>query len=289
MKHLNNITINQLEVFGVKIDNITLDQAVGQVEEWVKKGGKHYIVTPNIEFIMAAKKDAEFRQILNESDLCLPDSARFNWVKAIVDEDPELLKRLPQGLRPFAMTVRRLLIWPFFFLPGVKILPSFPITTGTDLMDSLLSEADNKSYKIGIIGGAEGLAEKVGQRYLGKKDYPQIVFTDSNIRVDKDGNTIKWERQNDILKEDLDILFVGLGQVKQEKWIAKNRDKIPAKVFIGVGGAIDYLSGSVARAPLFMRRLGLEWLFRLIIQPWRVKRFGEIVKFVFLMLIRSEK
>lgn len=276
--------MNNFKVFGVEIDEVTEDQVVEQIDKWLGEGrgskvedrrsNKHYIVTPNIEFLMQARQDAEFRKILNAADLKIPDSSRFNWVKAIQNEKN---------------VVKRLLIWPFFLYSSVKILPSFPVTTGADLMSRLREESTEKAYRIGLIGGGKGLAEKVRQRYLGDKQDFGIVFTDSSIKVDKDGNTLEWVKQNDILSKDLDILFVGLGQVKQEKWIVKNLDKIPARVFIGVGGAIDYLSGDIARAPLFMRRLGLEWLFRVILQPWRIKRFGVLVKFVFLILFEKSK
>src|SRR3989338_5459360 len=80
-----------------------------------------------------------------------------------------------------------------------------------------------------------------------------------------------------------DILFVAFGHIKQEKWIGKNLKKIPVKVAMGVGGAFDYLSGEVMRAPKFIRVLGLEWLFRLILQPWRIKRQLALVKYMILL------
>ena len=82
----------------------------------------------------------------------------------------------------------------------------------------------------------------------------------------------------------MDILFVAFGFPKQEQWIAENLDKIPVKVAMGVGGAFDYISGNVPRSPVFIRKLGLEWLFRLIIQPWRLKRQLALFKFIYLVL-----
>lgn len=302
---------NKITVFGVEIDEVTEDQVIDQIDQWLKgktkqsfSASKHYVVTPNIEFLMAAKKDPEFKKILNNADLKIPDSARFNWIKSMGE----------------STALKRLLVWPFFFFPSVKTLPSFPVTTGADIMSRLIEESGEKGYRIGLIGGRAGLAEKVRQRYLAGDKTSGIVFTDSSIKVDSDGNTInsKYEVrsntpnflgklakqiQNSNIKSqnvsdfgfrnsdfpELDILFVGLGQVKQEKWIHKNLDKLPVKIMMGVGGSIDYLSGDIARAPLFMRRLGLEWLFRLILQPWRIKRFGKLVEFVFIMLAISDE
>ena len=79
-------------------------------------------------------------------------------------------------------------------------------------------------------------------------------------------------------------MFVAFGSPKQELWIAQNLDKLPAKVVIGVGGAFDFVSGKVKRAPVWVRKIGFEWLFRLIIQPWRIKRQLRLVKFVYLVL-----
>lgn len=84
--------------------------------------------------------------------------------------------------------------------------------------------------------------------------------------------------------EKVDILFVAFGSPKQELWIAKNLKNIPATVSIGVGGAFDFVSGKVPRSPKILRKLGLEWLFRLIIQPWRIKRQLSLITFVFLVL-----
>ena len=81
-----------------------------------------------------------------------------------------------------------------------------------------------------------------------------------------------------------DIIFVGFGVPKQEYWIAENLNKISAKVAIGVGGTLDFMAGKVPRAPEMVRNLGLEWVFRLAVQPWRVKRQLSLLKFINLLL-----
>lgn len=82
----------------------------------------------------------------------------------------------------------------------------------------------------------------------------------------------------------IDILFVAFGAPKQEMWISKNLNKIPVKIAIGVGGAFDYISGKTLRAPGFIRNIGLEWLFRLIAQPWRIKRQLALLEFIWLVI-----
>ena len=95
---------------------------------------------------------------------------------------------------------------------------------------------------------------------------------------------VSQEWSEELKSKKTDILFVAFGSPKQEIWIAENLNQLPAKVVIGVGGAFDFISGKVRRAPVFIRQLGLEWLFRLIIQPWRIKRQLKLLTFIDLVL-----
>jgi N-acetylglucosaminyldiphosphoundecaprenol N-acetyl-beta-D-mannosaminyltransferase len=251
------------DFLGVRIDEVTLDQAFEEAVSLVKKPGKHLIVTPNVEFIIKAQKDSDFRKILNGSDLSIPDSARFTWARAQLSST---------GLK-------KILLWPLFFLGTIPGQKPFPVATGTDLMEMIVSKSSDYGFKIGLIGGQNTVAEKTRECLLKKYPKAQIIFAEPGGRVNEDGTSPKIEIP------ELDFLFVAFGQGKQEKWINNNKEKIDAKVFMGVGGAFDYLSGEVARAPIFMRRLGLEWLFRLIRQPWRIKRFYALVKFTVLILV----
>src|SRR5579884_3272517 len=82
----------------------------------------------------------------------------------------------------------------------------------------------------------------------------------------------------------IDILFVAFGFPKQEEFISKNLDKLPVTAMVGVGGAFDYISGKVSRAPLIVRFIGFEWLYRLIRQPWRFKRQLALVEFMWMVM-----
>lgn len=163
---------------------------------------------------------------------------------------------------------------------GVGLKFSGKITNtvpGIDLMESLIKLSAEKGFVIGFLGGREGVAEKCAECL--KKKYPglKVAFAESGGKIDseKGGEKIKIPP--------LDILFVAFGQIRQEKWISKNQDKIPVKILMGVGGAFDYLSGRVPRAPLWVRRLGFEWLFRLITQPRRIKRQFSLIKYLWLL------
>lgn len=249
----------KVDILGIKIDKVTISQAIDQINGWLKKAGRHYIVTPNIEFIMAAQKDEVFKKILNEADLSIPDSARLGWAGKML-ASKNLLQRLA--------------IWPWFIAPRV-LTSNFPVTTGTDLMSKLIELSAEKGYKIGLLGGSNGVAEKLAKKL--RLSYPnlEITYTECGGEVDYDGN------QGFVSQiPPTDILFVAFGQIKQEKWIAKNLHKSNTKIMMGVGGAFDYLSGEISRAPGIVRSLGFEWLYRVVKQPRRIKRFGALVKFV---------
>lgn len=223
------------QLLGIKIDDISIDQAMQTVAGWLSNPGKHYVVTPNPEFLVAAQKDLIFKNILNKADLSIPDGI---------------------GLR----------------FSG-KIRNTF---SGTDFMEMLIKLSSEKGFVVGFLGGKGEVAVKTAECL--KKKYPglKVVFAESGGMED----TVRIPP--------CDLLFVAFGQVKQEKWIANNLDKIPVKLAMGVGGAFDYLSGRVPRAPKWVRRSGLEWLFRLVIQPWRVKRQLSLIKYLFMLIWNND-
>lgn len=251
----NDASLMSIDIFGVRIDCINMDHAITLIENWTEKKGKHYIVTPNVEFVMKAQQDAAFKKILNHSDLAIPDSSRFGWVIAQQNEKSRFKKLLG--------------VPKFLIRQG-----DFPVVTGTDLMQQLCRLAAKKNLSVGLLGGRDGVALKCAKRL--KTLYPslKISFAEDGPVVDENGNAKYYPFKP------ADFLFVAFGQGKQEKWIVKNKEKAPFKVAMGVGGAFDYISGNVARAPVWMRELGLEWLFRILIQPWRAKRFISLIKFV---------
>ncbi len=260
-----------VSILGVKVNRITMNQAIDQILAWTKGKGKHYVVTPNIEFVMLAQKDAQFKQLLNKADLAIPDSARFSWAVRLLNEKSGL---------------KRLLLWPTFLVGNRLSIGSFPVVTGTDLMEQLCKIGSKEGLKIGLIGGAEGVAAKTAQQLSKRFDLVDI-FSDSGGVINAQGEQLSHhhlEKSAANIVPKLDILFVAFGQGKQERWIVNNLDQLPVKVAIGVGGAFDYLSGSVPRAPLWMRNAGLEWLYRIIVQPWRIKRFTALFQFIFQIL-----
>lgn len=153
------------------------------------------------------------------------------------------------------------------------------IIPGTDFMEELIKFAQDFGFTTGFLGGRDEVAKRCAECL--QKKYPKLKvnFAESGGEVTPEGKLLK-----SLKMPKTDLLFVGFGPPKQEKWIAKNLQKLNVKVAMGVGGAFDYLSGQVPRAPRWLRDLGFEWLFRLTVQPWRIKRQLTLIRYILLLL-----
>lgn len=226
-------------VLGVKIDDITMEEALKKVGEFLNDGKIHYIVTPNPEIIMAATKDPELMAALNGADLSIPDGI---------------------GLK-FAGVKNRF--------------------AGADFMEKIISQYGVEGYTTGLLGGEVGIAKKAGECLRQRYQNISIDFSDSGGKVSESGGSENIKLPN------LDLLFVGFGHGKQEKWVVRNLKSRKVKVMTVVGGSLDYLSGKTPRAPKFLRSLGLEWLFRLIVEPWRIGRQTKLIEFLYQLAKRG--
>lgn len=151
---------------------------------------------------------------------------------------------------------------------GLKLATDIENTTpGIDVMEELVKMASDRGFTTGFLGGRDQVANKTAECLRNK--YPKLKISFHNEEPGKIPAT--------------DILFVAFGAPKQEKWIAANLGKIPVRVAMVVGGAFDVLSGRIPRAPKLIRSLRLEWFFRLMIQPWRIKRQLALIKYLMLI------
>ncbi len=150
--------------------------------------------------------------------------------------------------------------------------------TGVDLVERLCRAVEEKPITVGFLGAGPEVAEQTAECLKKKLPSLKVVFVASGNPDDKTVSLLEDR------KKEIDILFVAFGSPKQEIWIYENLEKLPVKVVIGVGGAFDFISGKVKRAPLWIQKAGFEWLFRLIYQPWRAKRQFVLVEFIFLVL-----
>ena len=153
--------------------------------------------------------------------------------------------------------------------------------TGIDCMDMLCKLSNEKGYKIFMYGAKKEVIEKA--RFALKEKYKNINIVGTVDGYEKDNSKIIDE----INSSQADIIFVALGSPKQEQWIANNIGTLCVKIYQGVGGSFDVISGNIKRAPAWMQNHGLEWLYRLAKEPKRVFRQVALLKFILLMLLEK--
>ncbi len=244
----------KISILGVQIDNSTLTEVLEKVREFLHTQKQYYIVTVNPEFIMAARKDDEFKNILNKADLSVADG------KGIV------------------FAARRY---------GDKLKVRI---TGVDLLWKICEIAQEEGQSIFLLGSKRGVPDTAAEKI--KKQYPNIKIVGAECGYRRWHRQIKDDRLVTMInRRGPDILFVAFGQVKQEKWIYHNLPKLHSvKLAMGVGGSFDYISGNVRRAPQWMRSIGLEWLYRLMRQPWRLFRIiTAVVRFSCAVFLNKQK
>ncbi|MDV5112336.1 WecB/TagA/CpsF family glycosyltransferase [Clostridium perfringens] len=151
---------------------------------------------------------------------------------------------------------------------------------GIEVMNMLLEEARDKNLKVFLLGAKEEILIKCKKKI--KESYDGIDIVGSNNGFfDLDNCDDLIEKINE---SKADILFVAMGAPRQEVFIEKYKDKLCCKIFMGVGGSFDVFAGNVNRAPQFMINIGMEWLYRVAKEPWRIKRLGSIPKFLILSI-----
>ncbi len=235
---------NLTKVLGVAYDVLTMDEAVKKAIELMDQEKNNMVCTPNPEIVMAARKDDELMKILNLSDMVIADGIGVVWASKYTK------KRLPERV------------------------------AGYDLTQRLFNELKDTHKTIFFFGGAPGVAKEAAEKMM--KKYPGL-----NIVGTRNGYFSKEEEVkivSDIKALKPDLLLVGLGAPKQEKWIYKYKDEIGAGLSIGVGGSFDVMADKVKRAPDIFCKLGLEWFYRLIKQPTRIKRMMQLPKFALTVL-----
>ncbi len=213
-----------LRLLDVTIDNLTKASARERVIEFLHEPRLHHIVTPGPEFLLEASAHKKFRDILNQADLSLADGFGIHI-----------------GAR----------------MTGQKLLQRIP---GADFVLDLMSIAAKHKSRVFLFGGRYGVAERAGQKLMTMYPGVDIVGVESDSR----GHWTKVSDQRIVERIHLtrpDILLVALGAPKQELWIDQHRAALHnIRVAIGVGRTLDYLAGTIKRAPAIMRNYGFEWL-----------------------------
>lgn len=234
-----------LYILGVRVDDVTYEEAVTEIDRFVQERIPHQIVTVNPEFTVAARRDAEFCHIINNAALSLPDGVGLLWASRLLGH------------------------------------PLRDRVTGVDLLQRLADLASQRGYAIFLLGAAPGVAAEAARRLAER--FPGLAIAGTYA-----GSPDPAEEHEiiDIVRSAApDMLFVAYGAPKQDKWIARNLNRLGAPIAMGVGGAFDFVSGRARRAPMWMRRAGLEWLHRLYREPWRWRRMLALPAFAWLVIM----
>ena len=235
-------------ILGIKISAVDTATTLATIEEFIRSGRPHMVVTADSSAVVLARKDRELREIINSADLVTPDSVGILWA------------------------ARR------FGTP----LPER--VSGVDVVESLCDRAARSGYRVFLLGAAPGVAEAAAEKLQQK--YPGLTVAGTHhgfFRPEDSASVVRKIRESKP-----DILFVGMGIPLQEKWLYRHLDELRVPVSMGVGGTFDVVSGKVKRAPKWLQRHGLEWIFRLANNPRKIRKCLTLPVFV-LMVLRAGK
>ena len=238
---------NKVNILGVKVDKVNIPEAVERIFKMLDERKTHTVFTPNSEIILHGYKNPEFCDILNSSDLLTADGIGVVYASKILSD------------------------------------PIKERAAGYDIACGLIDKISETGHRLYLFGGKPGIAEKAKRNLEKKYPFIQIVGTRNGYFKPEETEEII----NDINSVGADIVFVCLGAPKQEEWIYENKEKLSARVLMGIGGSLDVFAGEVERAPDVWCKLGLEWFYRLVKEPWRFKRMLALPKFGFTVLLKG--
>jgi N-acetylglucosaminyldiphosphoundecaprenol N-acetyl-beta-D-mannosaminyltransferase len=225
--------MKRFDVLGVGINVINLENTIRIMEEWIKNNEQHYVCPTTVCVVMEAQKDATLKKILNSSGLTTSDGMPLVWV----------------GKFSGHSTIGRVY--------------------GPDIMLRFSALAVQKGYTNFYYGGASGVPEKLSEKLT--ENFPGLKVVGAYsppfrpLTPEED-----WEIVDMINRANPDVLWVGLGSPKQDRWMAEHMGRVKAAVMVGVGAAFDFLSGRKKQAPVWIQKSGFEWLFRLLNEPKRL-------------------
>lgn len=241
--------MKRLEIMGVPVDHVTPAEAIERLSGFIEDGSPHQVVTVNPEFVMTAQENEEFARVLRSANLALPDGIGIIWASRLLG-------------RPLRTRV-----------------------AGVDTVLALAGAAAAKGWRVFLLGSAEGVAarasEALQQRHPSLEIVGVLPGSPAPDEEDRLAASVRAARPH--------VLLVAFGAPAQDLWIARNLDRLGVPVAMGVGGSFDFIAGVSRRAPPWMRRLGLEWLHRLIREPWRWRRMVALPRFALRVLLQAAR
>lgn len=230
----------RVTILDIPLDSLTMQETLDHVSIMMKEPRLHQIATVNPEFIMKAQEDRPFRATLQQADLCLADG--IGVVVASRWYGRPLPERVP----------------------------------GSELVYHLAGQCAQQKWRLFLLGAAPGVAEEAAGILC--QQFPGLIIAGTfagSPAVEENEQLVEL-----INASEAEVLYVAYGAPKQDMWIARNRGNLPTvRLALGIGGSLDFITGKATRAPKWLQRIGLEWLHRLIMEPWRWRRMLALPRF----------
>ncbi|MCP4135730.1 MAG: WecB/TagA/CpsF family glycosyltransferase [bacterium] len=240
-------SINMINIGGIGVHNLTRTEAVARVLQMIKEGGIYHVIPLNPYKIRKINKSADLKLLSDKTDLHLASGAGVQWAA-------NMLKT-----------------------PIKEMIPVL------SFMMELIRIVEIKEYSIFLVGGRPEVVETAFFNI--KKSFPNVRI------VGRHGGYFNPQREKSVIeamrKSEANIVFVGLGFPKEDKWIHKIKREFKNTVFISVGGSIDIISGEIKKAPPFFMERGLDWFYRIITKPWRIGRLFRTLSFFMGILFKK--
>jgi N-acetylglucosaminyldiphosphoundecaprenol N-acetyl-beta-D-mannosaminyltransferase len=235
-----------IEAFGVKISPVSMTEALDKIEGFIATGKPHHVLTSDANAILTSRKDEEYANIMRRAAMITPDGFGVIWGARLLN------------------------------------LPIYERVTGVDMVTGICERAAKNGYRIFIFGSKPGTASTAAQNLQQRYPGLQVAGTHHGMVMKDPEALAKVVQQIRDCKPD--VLFVAMGIPLQEKFIAQHLEEMGVPVSLGVGGSFDVYAGTFNRAPEAIQRIGLEWLYRVWIEPSRWKRMGYVPKFMLVAL-----
>jgi N-acetylglucosaminyldiphosphoundecaprenol N-acetyl-beta-D-mannosaminyltransferase len=242
----------RIRLGGVPIDRVTMAGAIDAIEALVRAGRGGSVFTPNVDHVVECQDNPAFRVAYDTVSLSLADGMPVVWAARLLG------KPLPEKV------------------------------SGSDLLAPLMRRASDRGWRVFLLGGGEGVAQRAAERMA--RDYPgaRVVGT-LGPRIDmREAPEARRGILADVAAAKPDIVLVALGAPKQELWIHEAREAVAPAVLLGVGASLDFVAGTVRRAPAWVSRNGLEWAYRLGREPRRLWRRYLVRDPRFLLVLLQE-
>jgi len=244
--------VNRVGLFGIAVDNVTQQEAVARMKELLSGRGRHYVVTPNVDHVVRLQKDPEFLEAYRGASLVTADGMPVVWASRLLGK------------------------------------PLKERVAGSDLVPAVCRLAAEGGYTVFFLGGNPGVAEKAGENL--RRSIPGLKVAGSyappfGFEKDPAQNEETVRRVNEAKP---DVVFIALSAPRQEKWIHRHAGRLQFRLALCIGSALDYPAGMARRAPGWMRRCGLEWVWRIRLEPGRLARRYLIEDMVFVGIFLRE-